>query len=207
MTKQTKKPVTLTKVQRDIAVEIGAAISKQESLSAAIGALVIKAGRSRGMTLERIDAFANACRDAVTDGVSENSVKVYLSNIRGVLRDMVSKDYKPADGETLRNMYANRPSARKHSTTGAQTVDKETRAGKNGAAVEIELTPEQARIAAIRVLFGTHDAELDDAVRYAAANQVSFMRWVKANIQAAALNAADKALTAKPAKKAAKKAA
>lgn len=219
MSKQIKKPVTLTKTLTAIAHEISAAIIEADqlqgrihSLSATLGTLTRKAGKAPGMNEARINAFADACRDAcVNAGLAADSVKVYLSNIRGVLRAMLKQGYDPVDGETLRNMYDQRPRD-ESKKTGAQTVKKESKA-KADNTVEIELTPEQSREAAIRFLFKSYDAELDDAVRYAAANQISFMRWVKANVEAAALNEADKALTAQPApakratKRAAKKAA
>lgn len=209
MAKQTKKPatvntvniVTLTKGLTDIAHEIGAALSatletenRLVSLSATLGTLTRKAGKNRGMTLARVDAFAEECKAiCINAGMQPDSLKVYLSNIRGVLRAIIA-GYDPKEGETLRNMYNQRPK-KESDKTGAQTVHKLDGKGTKGDKAAVKLTADQAREAAIRLLFGSFDSELSDAVRYAANNQPSFTRWVKRDVaeKAPAMQAARKA--------------
>lgn len=182
------KAIKLPKTLEALALEVGQAITasqslenQMQSLSSKLGELVAKAGSSRAMNLERVEPFTTLCRDiCVAGGMKPESLKVYLSNVRGVLRAMVA-GYKPKAGETLRNMYMQRPRA-STAKSGAQTVKTE----KHESSIAdkgVKAAPSRKEL--ITALFGHYDEQLDAAVQWASENESAFIRYVTASIEAA----------------------
>lgn len=204
MTKQANKPsapvvaVSLTKALETIAAEIAGALHESISVSATIGELTAKAGKEIAKKPEMVAPFVDACRQLCdAQGVSEASVKVYMSHIRAVLRAMCD-GYAPAKGATLRQMYEAVPKGTGRSkATGARTPKGETAEPSDGDVGETAKPRAMTTADVALFLFGHCDDQLTAALEWAKANEASFVRYVQANIAAA--QAADAGLAKKPA--------
>jgi hypothetical protein len=177
-----------------IAAQVAGAMQETASLSETLGTLTREAGVLCVKAPDMVDPFVDACRQLCESvGLTEGSFKVYMSNIRGVLRAMVANGYKPKDGQSLRAMYDAAPKgngANKGNTTArAPRQTDGTKEATDGAATataqpaKVQTTAD-ARRAAMVVLFGHADDELDAALAWAAKNELSFVRYVKANLSA-----------------------
>lgn len=183
-----------------IAAAVAGAMQETVSLSETLGTLTREAGVLCVKTPEMVDPFVDACRQLCESvGLTDGSFKVYMSNIRGVIRAMV-QGYKPKDGQSLRAMYDAAPKgngANKGNTTaraprptdGTKAADE---SGDDVTSVKAAPLPTAAaslaerRHAAMVVLFGHADDELDAALTWAAKNELSFVRYVKANLSVGA---------------------
>lgn len=198
-------PVKLEK----IAAAVAGAMQETASLSETLGTLTREAGKLITAKPELCDPFVDACRQLCESvGLTEGSFKVYMSNIRGVIRAMV-EGYAPNDGQSLRAMYDAAPKGTgRQKATGARV----TKNGQEGTATASDdaddtegapmptkaVSAAERRHAAMVVLFGHADDELDAALSWAAKNELSFVRYVKANLSAVA-PAAPKTATVAPA--------
>jgi hypothetical protein len=185
-----------------IAHEIAGALHESITLSEALGELTIKAGKEIKKQPDMLAPFIDACRQLCDAcGLTEGSLKVYLSNIRGVIRAMIV-GYKPKAGQTLRSMYEAAPkgTGRQRAGTGARhSTDKPTRtasgaSGDDGEGEDMDdgektapapISQAQKRKDATVALFGHYDDELAAALEWASKNELAFVRYVKANIAAA----------------------
>jgi len=178
-----------------IASEVGATIRETTSLSQTLGDLTRTAYKEVAKKPEQLDPFIDLCAQfCASYDLTEGSFKVYLSNMRGVLRAML-QGYKPVADATLRAMYDAAPkgtgrqkaTGARNSTPPASTAkDVESDgddAPETGKAVNAVNTVSRAD--AIRALFGHADDELDAALSWAASNEMLFLNYVKASIQAA----------------------
>lgn len=187
--------VALPAALEDIAHQVAGALQETASLSETLGELTRDAGKLIAKKPELLDPFIDACKQLCgAVGLTEGSFKVYLSNIRGVLRAMVSPEiaYAPKAGQTLRSMYESVPkgTGRQKATGARHATDKaDVPAGSEKPATG----PEKAAVApskadtkrdAITALFGHCDDELAAAIEWAKQNEASFVRYVKANIAA-----------------------
>jgi hypothetical protein len=184
-----------------IAAQVAGAMQETASLSETLGSLTREAGLLLVKSPDQLDPFIDACRQLCAScGLTEGSFKVYMSNIRGVCRAMID-GYKPKDGQSLRAMYDAAPKGTGRQKapavkTGARHAgDKvESDDGEDGgvvASAPAPVTKADARRAAMMVLFGHADDELDAALTWAAAHEVRFVGFVAAQV----------AFDAKPSKK------
>lgn len=186
--------VPLVKNLELIAAQIAGAMQETASLSETLGALTVEAGRIIKKNPDQIDPFMDACRKLCESvGLSEGSFKVYMSNIRGVIRAMVG-GYAPKAGASLRTMYNDAPKG-----TGRQSVKPGARHATDKAASAAEsddmddegddsaapAAPKvDAKAAAVTALFGHCDDELLAALAWAAKNEMLFLNYVKASVAA-----------------------
>jgi hypothetical protein len=92
-----------------IAAQVAGAMQETASLSETLGSLTREAGVIITKQPDMIEPFMHMTRElCAAVGLTEGSFKVYMSNIRGVIRAMV-EGYKPKDGQSLRAMYDNAP--------------------------------------------------------------------------------------------------
>lgn len=175
-----------------IASEIAGALQETASLSETLGSLTRCAGVEVKKTPDMLDPFIDACKQTCAAvGLTEGSLKVYLSNIRGVLRAMVD-GYKPKDGQSLRSMYEAAPkgTGRQSVKTGARPNDGKAVAVDHDAETrDVVVVPTAAPTAAERkhaamvVLFGHCDDEMLAAMTWAAQHESRFMALVKSQIE------------------------
>lgn len=179
-----------------LALEISGAILESNSLSTTLGALVQQAGKLI-KTEDLIAPFLDACKQfCLAADLTEGSFKVYLANIRGVLRAMVTAGYKPAEGMGLRGMYDGAPKGMGRQAAGSQ-AGKGAKAAPVGGDM-ITVTPAQAKAlddnAAVTRLFGTCNDELMTAVKFAATHTGQFMHWVSEQVKLEQVKAVEDAI-------------
>lgn len=181
-------PIALEK----IAAQVAGALQETASLSETLGSLTRDAGKIIKKQPDMIDPFMDACRQLCASvGLTEGSFKVYMSNIRGVIRAMV-EGYNPKDGQSLRAMYDAAPkgTGRQKAKSGARPNDgvKAAATGEaDEASVGVPAAPKapskaDARRAAMLELFGHADDELDAALAWAAAHEMRFVNLIKGQI-------------------------
>ena len=188
--------VALPDALEEIASRVAGAIGESLSLSETLGDLTREAAPQLvgDTVVPFVDACAQLCDAA---GLTTGSVKVYLSNMRGVLRAMVAGWNPPADVETLRAMYGAIPDefrgsgANRGNTTkrGARTATAKDEGQDDGEASPAQAATANPKLidkeAAIRRLFGHFDDRLADAMEYAMAHESMFVRWAEASAKAA----------------------
>lgn len=181
-------------------------ISETVSLSKEMGRITRDAAKL--VDEETLPAFIAGCAELCdAAGLTSGSLKVYLANMRGVLRAMLAGWNPEPNLQTLRSLYdaipaeyrgqgANKGGGRKpRQPKGDKTPDVPTREpvkGKNTEAVLIgakaghvsEAEKREARRAAVTLIFGFHSAELEEAVTYAAEHAGIFQTWAKASAKA-----------------------
>lgn len=191
---EAKKPgkarveVGLSDTLETLAARFALVLSEQVSLSEELGGIAREAAPQ--LTAETVIPFVDACAQMCeASGLTTGSAKVYLSNMRGVLRAMVA-GWKPADDvTTLRAMYDAIPD--EHRGTGANKGNRAPRqpgSGKAEAAQDSGAVTDPKRVdmeTAIRRIFGHYDEALANAVEYAAHNEAMFTRWATASAKAA----------------------
>lgn len=192
-----------------IAAQVAGALHETTSLSETLGTLTRDAGKLIKKQPEMIDPFIDAARQLCGSvGLTEGSFKVYLSNIRGVIRAMVD-GYAPKNGQSLRAMYDAAPkgTGRQKATGARHATDKPSSAPVRSAGATVETDDDDdvvgmptkfasmadAKYAAVVALFGHCDDELMAALAWAAQNESSFVRYVKANLLATKAPALKKA--------------
>lgn len=190
MTKQATAPATvaiaLPAKLEELALNIAGALQETASLSETLGELTREAGAIIKRKPETLDPFIDACKQLCASvGLSEGSVKVYLSNIRGVLRAMVG-GYTPKAGAGLRAMYDAAPKGSGRQRAGARHgTDKADGDDKAEDAPTPVASKADTKRESIVALFGHCDDALMAAIEWAAKNETSFVRYVEANIKAA----------------------
>jgi hypothetical protein len=158
-----------------IALQFSTLVCEAGALSEMLGDLVREAAK-HVKTSDDIDQFTDACkRHCASAGLTEGSFKVYLSNVRGVLKAML-EGYEPADGAGLRAMYDARPGS------GTTKRGARTGGGKDDKKPSEPVTATRADL--IRHLFGFHSAELEAACDYAKDHSAMFMSWASASAKA-----------------------
>lgn len=175
-----------------IASQVAGALQETVSLSVTLGDLTREAGKAIKTNADMVDPFVDACRQMCDAcGLTEGSVKVYLSNIRGVLRAMAGGWKAPKGDMTLRAMYEAVPKGTgRQKATGprqnmkgepADTSDDE---GDDVAETNAPATvrPIDAKKAAMIALFGHADDELLAALDWAAQHEMRFLNLVKAQL-------------------------
>ena len=181
--------IALTPKLELIAAQVAGAMQETASLSETLGSLTREAGKLITKNPDMIDPFVDACRQLCASvGLTEGSFKVYMSNIRGVIRAMV-EGYNPKDGQSLRAMYDAAPkgTGRQKAKTGARPNDgvvagSDDEAGEVAPVVASAPTKADARRAAMVVLFGHADDELDAVLSWAASHELRFTNLVKGQI-------------------------
>lgn len=190
--------VALSPALELIASQVAGALQETASLSETLGELTRDAGKIIAKKPEMLDPFVDGCKQMCASvGLTEGSFKVYMSNIRGVLRAMVD-GYAPKAGMSLRAMYDAAPkgTGRQKATGARHATDKAGDASESaeGEIVKpVAVSKDDARRAAMVTLFGHADDELDAALAWAKENELAFVRYVKANIAAAKAPALKKA--------------
>ena len=195
--------VALPVALENIAAQVAGALQETASLSETLGTLTRDAGKLIKRQPDMIDPFMDACRQlCAAVGLTEGSFKVYMSNIRGVIRAMV-EGYNPKDGQSLRAMYDAAPkgTGRQKAKTGARPNDGvsavESNVGDKDGSYERSVAasynrdqatpaaPSKAdkRRAAMIELFGHADDELDAALAWAAAHEMRFVNVIKSQIE------------------------
>lgn len=187
-----------------IASPVIAAFTAAEKAQVKVGDAVLAAATK--LTEKDIKPFCGAIKTSLeTRGFTPGSVKVTLSYIRRVLTAIIVDGFEPEPGQTLRGLYESLP---KKATGGAAhaprlpnpaDADADDSASADASVVSRADTVKEA----ITTLFGHCDADLIEALQYAAANEMIFIRWAQASMKAAGLAGAEKA--AAPAKKPARK--
>lgn len=194
---EAKKPsapvvgTTLPAKLEDIASEIAAAIHETASLSEMLGDKTREAGALIAKKPELLDPFIDACRQFCTAvGLTDGSVKVYLSNMRGVLRAMCA-GWKPKADQTLRSMYDEAPKGTgRQKAMGPRQHVAAPEGGEDGdddaAAPVVAKAPTKAELrrAAIVTLFGHYDDSIDALMDYVVTNESKALRWVESEILA-----------------------
>lgn len=183
----------LTDVKNQLVKEISAA----SKAAVTLGALVSKAGKL-AKDEAALSALTGHIGQECQGAVSAESLKVYLSQIRGVIRAMW-QGYKPAPDAALGAMYKDAPKGKGRQSDGAgkRGTDK-AKAGETPDGDTVELTPEQKTELAIRWLFAMHTPELAQAIEYARHNTGLFMTWAAASEKAKAAQEAEIEALAKP---------
>lgn len=204
MAKSIKSPSTSkVTIRTELCAELNAlcdafmgVMAESQSLSAELGTITREAAKH--VTEETLPAFIGGCAELCeAAGLTGGSVKVYLSNMRGVLRAMLAGWVPDAGIETLRAMYDAIPDA--HRGQGANKGGGKRAArvpgttvaiGADGKAVDTATgkpaeTAGDARRAAITALFGFYTPELADAIEYAKDHAGIFQTWAKASAKAA----------------------
>lgn len=183
--------VHLSDALEDIAARVAGAIGESLSLSETLGDLTREAAPL--LDAEHVAPFADACAQLCeAAGLTGGSVKVYLSNMRGVLRAMV-QGWKPDENvTTLRAMYDAIPAeyrgkgANKGNTTKRRARQPGSGKGNETVAQAAAADPSKIdRETAIRRLFGFYTEELADAVDYAVEHSGMFQTWARASAKAA----------------------
>ena len=188
MSKQSKPVVVITGELAKTAKSIGAAIRAAEKTAVTLGTLAREAAPMI-KNAETLDAFVKECRVQCGKNVSESSVKTYMSMIRGVLRHAVAGNEIP-EGESIKAMYSEAKKGTGANKGGKpRTVKTETREEKPAART---MTLADAAL----FVFGHADDELVAALEWAKQNEMAFLRYVKANVEAST-----KPVTTKPAAK------
>lgn len=189
MAKQTKTAivaVALPAKLEELALNIAGAIQESMSLSEVLGDLTREAGAIIKRKPEMLDPFIDACKKmCAAVGLAEGSVKVYLSNIRGVIRAMVA-GYAPKAGMGLRAMYDAAPKGTGRQKAGARhSTDKADKGEANESAMPAPAASRgDAKRDAIVALFGHCDDELMAAIEWAVKNEPSFVKYAQANVWA-----------------------
>lgn len=192
---EAKKPgkarveVGLSDTLETLAARFALVLSEQVSLSEELGGIAREAAPQ--LTAETVIPFVDACAQMCeASGLTTGSAKVYLSNMRGVLRAMVAGWNPPAEVTTLRAMYDAIP--QEHRGTGANKGNRTPRqpVGEGSAdkpATQAAVTdPNRVDMeTAIRRIFGHYDEALANAVEYAVAHEAMFTRWAAASAKAA----------------------
>lgn len=177
--------VALPVALENIAAQIAGAMMETASLSETLGTLTRDAGKLIKKNPDMIDPFVDACRQLCASvGLTEGSFKVYMSNIRGVIRAMVG-GYAPKDGQSLRAMYDAAPkgTGRQAVKTGARhDTDKAAKDDGEGAddAPVAPATPSKAdaKRAAILTLFGHCDDEMVASIDWAISHEARFLNLI-----------------------------
>lgn len=134
-----------------------------------------------------------------------NSNKTQVTYVRRVLKAIIVDGVEVKPGQTLRGLYDSLPKTK----TGGASHTRKINAGAEEKPAGREEKPSKARTIsvedAVRTIFGHTDDELMAAVEWARQNELSFVRYARANIAAAA--AAEVVATAKSAAKRLRKAA
>lgn len=187
--------VALPEALEQLAAQVAAALHETQSLSETLGDLTRQAGAALKKNADLIDPFIDACKQmCAAVALTEGSTKVYLSNIRGVLRAIVGGWKAPKGDMTLRAMYEAAPKGtgrQKAPKTGARPNDG-TKAGGDasdeGDDVNDEIEslatakPADAKHAAMVALFGHADDELAAALQWAAQHELRFLNLIKSQI-------------------------
>jgi hypothetical protein len=178
--------VALPAALEQIAAQVAGALQETASLSETLGDLTREAGKHVKKNPETLDPFVDACRQLCASvGLTEGSFKVYLSNIRGVLRAMV-EGYAPKAGQSLRSMYDAAPKGTgRQKAKGARHATDKAESNDDADVASVPVSKDDAKRAAITALFGHCDDELIAALDWASRNEQSFIRYVKANLSAA----------------------
>lgn len=183
--------VALSPALELIAHQIAGALQETSSLSETLGELTRDAGKIIAKKPDMLDPFVDGCKQMCASvGLTEGSFKVYMSNIRGVLRAMIA-GYAPKAGATLRQMYDDAPkgTGRQKATGARHATDKPSTDGLEVGEVEqlegkpVAPSKAEARKAAIATLFGHADDELAAAMEWAAAHELRFLNIIKAQIE------------------------
>lgn len=184
-----------------IASSIAGALQETQSLSETLGDLTRQAG-ARILKMgavkapDMVDPFIDACKQMCDSvGLTEGSFKVYMSNIRGVLRAIVGGWKAPKGDMTLRAMYEAAPKGTgRQKATGARPNDgtkatAESSDDGDDVTDEIEslakaapVKPADAKHAAMVALFGHADDELAAALQWAAQHEMRFLNIIKQQI-------------------------
>lgn len=178
--------VALPVALETIAAQIAGAMMETASLSETLGTLTRDAGKLIKKNPDMLDPFVDACRQLCASvGLTEGSFKVYMSNIRGVIRAMVA-GYNPKDGQSLRAMYDAAPkgTGRQAVKTGARhdTDKPESDEGKQDDAPK-SATKEELRRGAMVALFGHYDDQLDAALAWAAQHEMRFLNLIAEQVK------------------------
>lgn len=191
MSKQAKATVTLAADAIVIAKKVGTQIKSANKVAIVLGELAMQAANL--ITAETLDAFIVECKKACGDA-PEGTVKVYMSNVRGVIR-AIHDGYEPEAGTSIKAMYNAAPKgkgANAGNTKSSRIVKGKEQSGTKEPAKAREMTMADAAL----FVFGHVDDELVAALEWAKQNELAFVRYVKANVAAAAAPVE----TAKPAK-------
>jgi hypothetical protein len=188
--------VALPEALELLASQVAGALQETQSLSETLGALTRAAGAAIKKNADLVDPFVDACKQMCgAVGLTEGSVKVYLSNIRGVLRAMAGGWVAPKGDMTLRAMYEAAPKGtgrQKAQKTGARPndgvkavagdADEEGDDGADSATPAAAAKPVDPKHAAMVALFGHADDELAAALQWAAQHEMRFLNLIKAQI-------------------------
>lgn len=185
--------IALTPKLEVIAATIAGAMQETASLSETLGTLTREAGVLIRKNPDMLDPFVDGVRQLCEScGLTEGSFKVYMSNIRGVIRAMID-GYNPKDGQSLRAMYDAAPKGkgRQAVKTGARTEPKAAPSDdasddsgdpinpiKSAPLASSGPTLAERRHAAMVVLFGHADDQLDAALAWAAKHELRFTNFV-----------------------------
>lgn len=187
--------VALPVALEEIAAQVAAALHETQSLSETLGDLTRQAGAAIKKNADLVDPFVDACKQMCgAVGLTEGSSKVYLSNIRGVLRAIVGGWKAPKGDMTLRAMYEAAPKGTgRQKATGARPNDgvkavAESSEDGDDVLSEIEsaaakvVKPADAKRDAMVALFGHADDELAAALAWAAQHELRFLNLIKSQI-------------------------
>lgn len=175
-----KPTITLSSDVVAIARKVGTQIKGANKVAVELGKLALQAANL--VTAETLDAFIVECKKACGDA-PEGTVKVYMSNVRGVIR-AIHDGYEPEAGTSIKAMYSAAPKgkgANAGNTKGSRVVKGRDQSGTKEPAKAREMTMADAAL----FVFGHVDDELVAALEWAKQNELAFVRYVKANVAAA----------------------
>lgn len=184
--------VALSNSLETIAAHFADCMAEGRALQAQLGDVAREAAKALKGEPDNLAAFVDCCRQlCAAHGMTDGTVDKTLSQLRGVVRAILTKGYEPAEDLTLRAMYEAIP---KDATKGGRKPRQSAKGAQDGAG-EGEATSapqgEAAKPAApskadmVRALFGHCDDALLAAVEYAVANEAMFARWAEASAKAA----------------------
>lgn len=179
-----------------IASPVVAAIVAAEKSQVKIGDAVLAAAAK--LQEANIKPFCDAVKASLENrGFTPGSVKATVSYIRRVLTAIIVEGFEPEPGQSLRGLYQSLP---KKETGGAAHAPRlpnpaDADADDSASAPTTMEARADAFKSAVTAIFGHCDADLIEAMQYAAEHEPMFIRWAQASMKAAMLAEVEKAVT------------
>lgn len=197
-TTATKPAIVVTGDLLAIAKKVGTAIKAVDKTAVVLGDLARQA-IPHIASEELLAAFVAECKKQCGTA-SEASVKVYLSQVRGVIRAALKGWELPAE-DSIKALYKEAPKGNGANAGGGKprTIKTETRetapakatmAPADVAAMAVKLPVSDKLTTAARMLFGHCDDSIIAALEWVASNESALLRFVEEQVSAAAAPAA-----------------
>lgn len=185
-----------------VASPVISAIVAAEKSQVKIGDAVLAAAAK--LDEKSIKPFCDAVKASLENrGFTPGSVKATVSYIRRVLTAIIVEGFEPEPGQSLRGLYQSLPKKETGGAAHAPRLPNPADADESTSAPTTMEARADAFKSAVTAIFGHCDADLIEAMQYAAEHEPMFIRWAQASMKAAMLAEVEKAVT--PAKKTTRK--